>query len=271
VGEDGLTSALRKVGARIVSDREADGDGDNSSQFPVDCVVAGIDRHFTYDKLRLAQRFIMNGARFVATNRDSTFPVADGVVPGAGSIVAAIETASGVTPMTVGKPQPLMMHLLLQKFGLVPGETAMVGDRLDTDIVAARRAGIGAIFVATGVNTLAEAQGARGEYKADALFENLPALCVAMNVPAGVAASTRSTAPLAPLADEPETVQDETPTVSDARNSSVEELAASEAKAEGPIVPDLSDSKNAGNWWESLNGSYNGRHKPSDNPQPDDE
>jgi 4-nitrophenyl phosphatase len=72
---------LRKVGARIVSDREAESDVDNWSDFPVDCVVAGIDRHFTYDKLRLAQRFILKGARFIATNRDSTFPVADGVCP----------------------------------------------------------------------------------------------------------------------------------------------------------------------------------------------
>jgi 4-nitrophenyl phosphatase len=83
VGEDGLSSALRKVGARIVSDREAESDGDNWGDFPVDCVVAGIDRHFTYDKLRLAQRFILKGARFMQRTGIQPFrwPVAWCLVP----------------------------------------------------------------------------------------------------------------------------------------------------------------------------------------------
>jgi hypothetical protein len=143
-------------------------------------VIAGIDREFSYEKLRIAQRFILNGARFIATNRDATYPVADGVVPGAGAVVAAIEAASGVTPLTIGKPQALMPLLLLQKFGLAPEETAFVGDRLDTDMVSARRAGIASLFVATGISTLEAAERAKGQQKPDAMFNDLAELCAVM-------------------------------------------------------------------------------------------
>jgi 4-nitrophenyl phosphatase len=277
VGEDGLSSALRKVGARIVSDREAESDGDNWSDFPVDCVVAGIDRYFTYDKLRVAQRFILNGARFVATNRDSTFPVADGVVPGAGSIVSAIETASGISPITIGKPQPLMMHLLLQKFNLTPGETAMIGDRLDTDIIAARRAGIGAFYVATGVNTLEEAQRARGDLKPDVLLDDLPALCTLLGLDGTVAASTEAlkietSGESAPQAEDtsaeaatppgatppgatPQTVTSEVQTPQAGSQAS----DSAEGADEG-----ATDSDDSERWWESMDGMFsdNGRAKP---------
>jgi 4-nitrophenyl phosphatase len=188
VGEDGLMSSLRRVGARIVNGKEAESSSSNYEDFPIDCVVAGIDRGFNYDKLRLAQRFIMSGARFIATNRDSTFPVSDGVVPGAGSIVSAIETACGSSPLVIGKPQPLMMQLLLQKFHLSPRNTAFVGDRLDTDIVAARRAGVAGIFVSTGINTMEQAQRARGDFKPDFIYFDLPALAEAMPQLEGVKA-----------------------------------------------------------------------------------
>jgi 4-nitrophenyl phosphatase len=273
VGEDGLSSALRKVGARIVSDREAESDGDNWSDFPVDCVVAGIDRHFTYDKLRLAQRFILKGARFIATNRDSTFPVADGVVPGAGSIVAAIETASGISPITIGKPQPLMMHLLLQKFNLVPAETAMIGDRLDTDIIAAKRAGIGALYVATGVNTLEEAQRARGDLKPDVLLDDLPALCTLLGLDGSVATSTQ-VAPQAVENSGGEAAPTQTSSVQ-TEPSQVEpsQTVASDATIAQPDAQSASgddSEENAANsvpaerWWESLDGMFsgNGRAKP---------
>ncbi|HEX8237184.1 MAG TPA: phosphoglycolate/pyridoxal phosphate family phosphatase [Abditibacteriaceae bacterium] len=273
VGEDGLTAALRKVGARIVSDREAESNGDNWSDFPVDCVVAGIDRHFTYDKLRLAQRFILNGARFVATNRDSTFPVANGVVPGAGSIVSAIETASGISPVTIGKPQPLMMHLLLQKFSLAPDETAMIGDRLDTDIIAAHRAGIGALYVATGVNTLEEAQRARGDLKPDVLLDDLPALCTLLGLDATVVASTQ-----APK-NEAESLKESAP--QHAENTGVETATSETTTSEATTAQSKSQSSastqgtgEAGaasdNWWESMDGMFsdNGRAKPPEQETP---
>ncbi len=180
VGEEGLVSMLRKTGARVVTMQGMNpitNDIIEDTAFPVDCVVVGIDRSFNYDKLRLAQRFIMNGARFIATNRDATFPVLDGVVPGAGAIVSAIETASGTSPLTVGKPQALMPMLLMQRFGFKAETTAFVGDRLDTDMVAAHRANLSAIFVATGISTREAAERARGQQKPDAILADLPELC----------------------------------------------------------------------------------------------
>lgn len=187
VGEGGLVTALRHVGARVVSVLENENLAVDSPDFPVDCVIAGLDTHFDYQRLRLAQSQIMKGARFIATNRDATFPIEGDVMPGAGSLVAAIESASGVTPVTVGKPQPLMMTLLMQKFDLKPETTAMVGDRPDTDMVAARRAKIKAIFVATGVCTMEQGRKMRGEKKPEEFFENLGELCDAV-----LGASTRN-------------------------------------------------------------------------------
>ena len=187
VGEGGLVTALRHVGARVVSVIENENLATDSPDFPVDCVIAGLDTQFDYHRLRLAQSQIMKGARFIATNRDATFPIEGDVLPGAGSLVAAIESASGVTPVTVGKPQPLMMTLLMQKFDLNAETTAMVGDRPDTDMVAARRAKIKAIFVATGVFTMEQGRKMRGEKKPEEFFENLGELCDAV-----LGASTRT-------------------------------------------------------------------------------
>ena len=173
VGEDGLKDTLRAVGAKVLGDEEAE-------NAVADCVVAGIDRQFTYDKLRRAQQQILRGARFVATNRDATFPVESGIVPGSGSIIAAIATAGGTEPLTVGKPEPLMLQLCVENFGLDPRRTAMVGDRLDTDIACAHRAGLPALLVTTGVTSREGGEAARGEEKPDAIFDDLPALCRAM-------------------------------------------------------------------------------------------
>ena len=215
VGEEGLVSVLRKTGARVVT-MQGMNPGTNDiiedTAFPVDCVIAGIDRSFSYDKLQLAQRFIMNGARFIATNRDATFPVADGVVPGAGAIVSAIETASGVSPLTIGKPQALMPMLLMQRFNFVAETTAFVGDRLNTDMVAANRASLTAIFVATGISTREAAEQARGQQKPNAIFADLPELCQSV-----LGAYSSSTAP----ADDTENL----PTMNDAAATTAPESA----------------------------------------------
>lgn len=167
IGGEGLRFSLQRIGARIVPDMDITEDTN------VDCVIAGIDREFSYAKLDHAQRLIRRGALFVATNRDSTYPVEDGVIPGAGAIVSAIETASGVTPVTVGKPRPVMLQLVMQTYKLKPEEIAFIGDRLDTDIVCARRAGVAALLVTTGVTTLQQAQRAKGELRPDAVFPEL--------------------------------------------------------------------------------------------------
>ncbi len=174
VGEEGVQTILREVGAQIFT-------VDNAGEVErVECVVAGIDRSFTYEKLRLAQRFILGGAKFIATNRDATFPIEGGVVPGAGSIVAAIETASGVSPLSMGKPEPAMLIGILERFGLRPDEAAIVGDRLDTDIACGARAGIGTVCVGTGVTSLEEARAAMGELRPDLVFTDLPTMLEAL-------------------------------------------------------------------------------------------
>jgi hypothetical protein len=167
---------------------------------PVDCVIVGIDAAFSYHKLRVAQRLILEGARFIATNRDSTFPTPHGLVPGAGAIVAAIETATGVSPVTLGKPQPLMAQLILQKSGLERGDVAMVGDRIDTDIISAHRAGICGLFVATGVHTMEVARRAKGEQRPDGFFDDLPALCLAVLGEEATASTPSGISPSATLA-----------------------------------------------------------------------
>ena len=170
VGEDGVQGLLRDAGARVFVA------GDVAEDEPIEVVVAGIDRGFTYEKLRLAQQFILKGARFIATNRDATFPVEGGVVPGAGSIVAAISAASHTVPLSMGKPEPTMLLEILTQFGLDKSEAVMVGDRLDTDIACGARAGIGTILVETGVTTPEAARAATGEEKPDLIFADLRAL-----------------------------------------------------------------------------------------------
>lgn len=166
VGEEGISRALQNIGAVLVDE--------NAEK--ADCVVAGIDRDFHYSKLRAAQKFLLGGARFIATNRDATFPIEGGVLPGAGSIVAAIATASGTEPLSMGKPEPAMLLSILEDYDLQTHQAAMIGDRLDTDIACANRAGIGAIFVATGVTAMEIALEASGQERADAFFADLPAL-----------------------------------------------------------------------------------------------
>jgi 4-nitrophenyl phosphatase len=209
IGEDGIRQALQKIGARIVPD------SDITDSTNVDCVVVGIDRDFTYAKLDVAQRLIRRGALFVATNRDATYPIENDVVPGAGSIVAAVESAAGSTPVTVGKPRPVMLQLIMQQYELKPEELAFIGDRLDTDVVCARRAGVPALLVTTGVTTLADARRAKGEMRPDAVFPELESLVGVL---------------LEELPDEDETTDAELPTMTEAKADEISELETEAAK-----------------------------------------
>lgn len=169
VGEAGLRAQLEGAGFEVT--QKTDGDLEN-----VIAVVAGLAREFCYADLARAQTYILGGALWIATNRDATFPVEGGVSPGAGSIVAAIETASGQVPATMGKPEPTMLRQIVENSGLSNEQVAMVGDRLDTDIACAERAGIVSIWVATGVVDWATARAAQGEEKPDFLFNDLTEL-----------------------------------------------------------------------------------------------
>jgi 4-nitrophenyl phosphatase len=140
VGGEGITTALVGAGYELV-EKDAD------------AVVAGIDVTLTYDKLSRASREIRNGALFVGTNGDKTFPSEDGITPGAGSILAALEAASGVAPIIIGKPERTMFDIAVSEMAADPNTTATLGDRLDTDILGGQRAGLASILVMTGVTT----------------------------------------------------------------------------------------------------------------------
>jgi 4-nitrophenyl phosphatase len=154
VGEVGLRHEAEQEGFVVLDDGEATS---------ADWVIAGLDRAFTYAKLASATRDILQGAPFVATNADALLPVEGGqVVPGAGTMIAAIKTATGVEPVVLGKPEPgLFEHGLRRLGGLEPAEAAMIGDRMDTDVDGGRRAGLRTILVLTGVTTAAEANAAQ--------------------------------------------------------------------------------------------------------------
>lgn len=118
---------------------------------PPAAMVVGIDRTFCYETLALAQAAVMAGALFVATNTDATFPVEGRLLPGAGSLVAAVATAGGRQPVVIGKPEQEMAHRLAESAGVAPEGVLFVGDRLDTDILWARRAGMRSVLVYSGV------------------------------------------------------------------------------------------------------------------------
>ena len=139
VGEQGLVEELEQAG-HTINEQDAD------------YVVAGLDREFTYEKLARALDMLMNGAGFIATNNDAMLPAKHGFLPGAGSIVAAIQAASGVVPEVIGKPNKPIMDVLLKEYGLKGEECVMVGDRLETDILAGIRAGMRTVLVLTGAS-----------------------------------------------------------------------------------------------------------------------
>jgi 4-nitrophenyl phosphatase len=144
-------------------------------------VVAGLDYDFDYATMRTACTAIRRGAHFIATNADATLPVEGGDLwPGAGSIVASIQTCSGVTPTVIGKPNVYMAGMALEKLGLPAGEVLCVGDRLETDILCGARAGIPTALVLTGVSRLGDIEGA--EAAPDYIFEDLPHLMRAMGI-----------------------------------------------------------------------------------------
>jgi 4-nitrophenyl phosphatase len=138
IGMDGLFSALRDAGFSIVEDR-------------ADYVVAGMDFTVCYERLAQATLQIRAGAPFIGTNPDLTFPSERGIVPGAGALLALLEAGSGVRPRIIGKPDTAMVEQALSRLSARRESTGMLGDRLETDILAGRRAGLPTLLVLTGV------------------------------------------------------------------------------------------------------------------------
>ena len=145
IGEEGLESTLEQ------------------SQFyhsfsNAQAVVVGLDRHLTYTKLKEATLLIRNGAEFYATNPDNTYPDPAGLVPGAGSILAAITAATEVSPHIIGKPSPEMYRVALSNMDASPTETLVVGDRLETDIAGGQELGCKTALVLSGVTSMEQAK-----------------------------------------------------------------------------------------------------------------
>ncbi|HSN95273.1 MAG TPA: HAD-IIA family hydrolase [Anaerolineaceae bacterium] len=123
-----------------------------------EAVVVGLDREMTYDRIHVASKLVRHGASFLACNTDATYPTPAGVKPGAGVMVAAIQTASGVQPIILGKPMPYPYEEALRYLGCLPSEAMGIGDRLSTDIAGAQAAGCLSGFVCSGVDPRAEAE-----------------------------------------------------------------------------------------------------------------
>ena len=140
IGEDGLTQALEEKGFYF-SDRD-----------PL-AVVVGMDRQFTYKKMTDGTRLIRAGVPFIGTNPDRTFPTPEGLIPGTGSILAAIEAASYTKPVIVGKPAPEMYRVALERMVIEPSQCLVVGDRLETDIAGAQQIGCLTGLVLSGVTS----------------------------------------------------------------------------------------------------------------------
>jgi 4-nitrophenyl phosphatase len=149
VGETGVIAALCDAGFIVISDP--------ADETPVEAVVVGMDRGFNYPKMRRAMGHIRAGARFYGTNPDTTFPTTEGLVPGAGSMLAAVQTAGGVEPIIIGKPAPFMFELCAERAGLDVHEMLVVGDRLETDIAGGQGVGARTALVLTGVSTREQA------------------------------------------------------------------------------------------------------------------
>jgi NagD protein len=145
IGESGLTTALHDIGYTL-------------SERAPDYVVLGETRTYSFERIAQAIRLIIGGARFIATNPDPTGPTPDGPLPATGSVAALISRATNVAPYFVGKPNPLMMRSALNAIDAHSETTAMVGDRMDTDVVSGLEAGMHTVLVLTGSTTREQAE-----------------------------------------------------------------------------------------------------------------
>jgi NagD protein len=161
IGESGLTTALHNAGYTL-AERDPD------------YVVLGETRTYSFERITRAIRLIADGARFIATNPDPTGPTTAGPVPATGSVAALISRATGVEPYFVGKPNPLMMRSALNAIDAHSETAAMIGDRMDTDIVSGLEAGMETILVLSGVTTREAAE--RFPYRASKVVDSVAEL-----------------------------------------------------------------------------------------------
>lgn len=166
VGMRGMIREFEEVGLNVISNYEE-----------ATHVVVGLDRDFTYEKLTCAHRAVCNGAVFIATNLDVTFPDSPSTTtPGAGALAAALQASTGVVPKVMGKPETTGLSLIADSWGIGPESLIAVGDRLDTDIAAANAFGCVAALVLTGIAKNSDAAAATGLHKPDVILQDLTEL-----------------------------------------------------------------------------------------------
>lgn len=173
IGADGMRQELTDAGLDVVMADAVAGEhpgGPLPRRF--DAVIVGLDPHVDYARLSAAMSAVAGGARLIATNADARYPTPAGFLPGAGSIVAAVATATGTTPEVIGKPAPAMFSATIEASGVPTSETVVIGDNPDADIVGAHRAGCAAILVLTGVADGPAAAALEGERRPEAVAED---------------------------------------------------------------------------------------------------
>jgi NagD protein len=141
IGEAGLVNAMYNVGYSM-------------NNINPDYVVVGDTRSYSYEKIEQAVNLVINGAKLIGTNSDVTGPVENGIAPSTRALMAPIELATGRSAYYVGKPNPLMMRIALKKLGCSREETIIIGDRMDTDIIAGIESEIDTVLVLSGITTL---------------------------------------------------------------------------------------------------------------------
>ena len=182
LGADGLRRELDDAGFQVVMAGEA---ADRVVREGIDrfeasgrpqAVVVGLDPELSWERLAVAASSIRAGARFLATNRDPIYPTERGLMPGSGAVVAAVEAACGVTPLSIGKPAPLLLEEAARVVGSEPRDAVMIGDGILTDLRAARAVGARCVLMLTGVSTRAEVEALQGSAAPDAIAEDAAGL-----------------------------------------------------------------------------------------------
>ncbi|MFT4306564.1 MAG: HAD-IIA family hydrolase [Microbacterium sp.] len=170
IGEAGLTTALHEAGI-IMTETQPD------------YVVVGETRQYSFEAITQAIRFIDAGARFIVTNPDATGPTPSGIVPATGSFAAMITHATGRSPYVVGKPNPMMFRSALNRIGAHSETTGMIGDRMDTDVVAGIEAGLHTVLVMTGISDVSEIE--RYPFRPDEVVDSVADLVKAAPAASG--------------------------------------------------------------------------------------
>ena len=158
IGESGMTTALHEAGFVMTENAP-------------DYMVIGETRNYSFEAITKAIRLIVDGSRFIVTNPDATGPSPDGPMPATGSVAALISKATGKEPYVVGKPNPMMFRSAMNKIGAHSENTGMIGDRMDTDIVAGIEAGLHTVLVLTGISDRSEVE--RYPFRPDEILESV--------------------------------------------------------------------------------------------------